>query len=113
MAPGSTVVPRIVITVADPAQHADPGLAARRNARYVDALGRHGAASLPLSAASSPAERAAAFGAMDGLLLSGGADLDPSRYGASMAGSSGVQRDRDALEAEAWAAAEARSLPVL
>ncbi len=50
---------------------------------------------------------------MDGLLLSGGADVDPSRYGVSNDGSRGVEPERDELEAAAWAAAEARGLPVL
>jgi gamma-glutamyl-gamma-aminobutyrate hydrolase PuuD len=49
---------------------------------------------------------------MDGLLLSGGADIDPARYGAPNKGSDAVERERDELEAEAWAAAGARSLPV-
>jgi putative glutamine amidotransferase len=112
MAPASAI-PRIVVTVADAASAADPELAARRNDLYVAALGRHGAAVLPLSAAAPASERSAAFAAMDGLLLSGGADLAPARYGAADTGSTGVQLDRDALEAEAWAAAEARRLPVL
>ena len=113
MAPDPARAPRIVVTVADPARHADPELAGRRNALYLEALGRHGAATLPVSSASPAAQRSAAFAAMDGLLLSGGTDLDPRRYGAAPAGSSGVDADRDALEAEAWAAAEARDLPVL
>src|SRR4051812_46310753 len=113
MPPDAGRPPRIVVTVADPARHADPALAARRNAMYVEALGRHGAATLPMSSASTAAQRSAAFAAMDGLLLSGGTDVDPSRYGAAPAGASGVDDDRDALEASAWAAAEARELPVL
>src|SRR4051812_25068109 len=113
MAPAPVSPPRIVVTGADPARHPDPGLAARRNAGYVEALGRHGAATLALSTAAGTAERAAAFAAMDGLLLSGGTDIDPARYGATVAGASGMDRERDALEAEAWAAAEARGLPVL
>src|SRR4051794_4554116 len=113
MAPDAGHPPRIVVTVADPARHADPALAARRNALYVEALGRHGAATLPMSSASTSAERSAAFAAMDGLLLSGGTDVDPARYGAAPAGASGIDDDRDELEASAWAAAEARDPPVL
>jgi putative glutamine amidotransferase len=113
MAPVSDRPPRIVVTVADPARHADPAFAARRNDLYVAALGRHGAAVLALSSASSAEERRTAFAAMDGLLLSGGADVDPGRYGATVSGATGVDRDRDGLEAEAWAAAESRALPVL
>ncbi len=109
-APGT---PRIVVTVADPGRQADPAVAAHRNDLYVAALGRHGAAVLAVSAAISADDRRAAFAAMDGLLLSGGADVDPARYGAAPAGALDIDGDRDALEREAWAAAEARALPVL
>jgi putative glutamine amidotransferase len=109
--PGSA--PRIVVTVADPAAQTHPDIAARKNALYLDALGRHGAAVLAVSAATALAEREAAFAVMDGLLLSGGADVHPSRYAAPVAGSVDIETGRDQLEADAWAAAEARSLPVL
>ena len=49
---------------------------------------------------------------MDGLLLSGGADVDPARYGQAVDGAHGMERERDVLEAAAWEAAEARGLPV-
>jgi putative glutamine amidotransferase len=50
---------------------------------------------------------------MDGLLLSGGADLEPSRYGQPIDGSHDIEPERDELEATAWRAAAARKLPVL
>jgi putative glutamine amidotransferase len=50
---------------------------------------------------------------MDGLLLSGGGDLDPARYGHPDRGSVSIEPERDTLEAEAWAVAQARGLPVL
>ncbi|OGO53896.1 MAG: hypothetical protein A2Z32_02695 [Chloroflexi bacterium RBG_16_69_14] len=50
---------------------------------------------------------------MDGLLLSGGGDLDPARYGHADRGSVSIEPERDILEAEAWAVAQARGLPVL
>ena len=50
---------------------------------------------------------------MDGLLISGGADLHPERYGRPSRGSTTVEVDRDALEAEAWEIAQARGRPVL
>ena len=68
---------------------------------------------MPLDATASAAEREAAFAAMDGLLLSGGADIDPARYGQAIDGAREIEPDRDALEAAAWAAAEARGVPVL
>ena len=105
--------PRIVVTVAVAAVQAEPDIAARKNELYADAVARHGATPVVLDATSSEARRAAAFAAMDGLLLSGGADLDPMRYGQPVDGSVGIEPDRDALEAEAWSAAIARSVPIL
>lgn len=113
MSPAGGVAPRIVVTVADPARQADPAVAAAKNRLYLEAVARHGAAVLALDATATTADRAAAFAAMDGLLLSGGADVDPARYGAAVAGATGVEPERDELEAEAWAVASARSLPVL
>src|SRR4029079_10945046 len=75
--------------------------------------GVHGAVTVPLDASASQAERESAFAAMDGLLLSGGADVDPTRYGQAVDGAHGIERGRDALEAAAGDAAEARGLPVL
>jgi putative glutamine amidotransferase len=105
--------PRIVVTLAVAAQDADPVLAARRNALYVDALTRHGAAAVALDATSPESLRAAAFASMGGLLLTGGGDLDPARYGRADAGSTGIDPARDDLEAAAFAAADRRGLPVL
>lgn len=95
------------------ARQAEPGLAARKNALYVDTVTRHGAVALPLDATASAAERGLAFATMNGLLLTGGADLDPVRYGEPNDGSRGMEPERDVLEAAAWAAAESRGLPVL
>jgi gamma-glutamyl-gamma-aminobutyrate hydrolase PuuD len=104
--------PRIVVTVADPARHADPAFSARRNALYAQGVERHGGSPLLLDASSGAAERAVAFASMDGLLLSGGADIDPARYGAENMGSVDIEPERDALEAAAWAAADQRGAPV-
>ncbi len=105
--------PRIVVTLMVAADQADPALAARKNALYLGSVARHGAAPIELDATASPAERKAAFESMDGLLLSGGADVEPARYGAPDEGSQGIEPARDELEAEAWAAAETRGVPVL
>lgn len=105
--------PRIAVTVAAPAAQSEPSLAVRKNALYVAAVERHGALAVVLDAGSDDATRHAAFDAMDGLLMSGGADIDPGRYGQSIDGAVAVEPDRDRLEAEAWAAARARGLPVL
>ena len=105
--------PRIVITVAVAARQPEPELAARRNALYAAAIARHGGQPVVLDAATDEAARADALAAMDGLLISGGADLHPERYGRPDRGSQTVELDRDALEHEAWTAAQERGLPVL
>ena len=105
--------PRIVITVSDPSTRADPALAARKLQNYTEAVARHGAESVLLHPGLPPAARTEALATMDGLLLSGGPDIDPGRYGRRTLPSDSVEVDRDALEAEAWAAAAERALPVV
>jgi putative glutamine amidotransferase len=105
--------PRIVVTVAAPALQADPELARRRNERYAEGVRRHGGAPILLDATTATDERDHALAAMDGLLLSGGADVHPSHYGQPVDGSREIEPARDGLELSAWAAAEARGLPVL
>jgi putative glutamine amidotransferase len=95
------------------AAQAEPEIAEHKNALYVDSVVRHGATAIPLDAAASAVEREAAFAAMDGLLLTGGADIDPARYSRPNEGSRDVEPDRDELEAAAWAVAEERGVPVL
>jgi gamma-glutamyl-gamma-aminobutyrate hydrolase PuuD len=108
-----TPAPRIVVTVAAVADRTDPDVSRRKNDLYPASLARHGADPIVLDELSSAADRDAAFAVMDGLLLSGGADLDPSRYGRPVQGATDVEAGRDGLEAEAWAASQARGLPVL
>jgi putative glutamine amidotransferase len=110
--PGSPA-PRIVVTVAAVADKRDPDIARRKNALYQASVAGHGADPIVLDETSSPADRAAAFAAMDGLLLSGGADVEPGRYGRPPQGATDLEPGRDALEAEAWAASQARGVPVL
>ena len=55
-----------------------------------------------------------ALGRLDGLLLSGGGDIDPARYGADPAPQlTSVREERDTAEFALLAAAEERHLPVL
>lgn len=57
---------------------------------------------------------AAAVDAVDALVLAGGPDLDPGRYGAAPHAATGAPRvDRDALEVAALHRALARGIPVL
>jgi len=88
-------------------------IAVTKNRLYADAVARHGADPIVLDGTSSPDERSTAFAAMDGLFLTGGADIDPARYGRPAAGARDIEPERDELEAAAWAAAVARNLPVL
>jgi putative glutamine amidotransferase len=105
--------PRIVLTVADAAVDPDPAKRAARNALYADGVRRHGGEPVLLDASTSAADRDAALATMDGLLLSGGADLDPAAYGQPVAGAGATEPGRDQLERAAWGAAAARGVPVL
>jgi putative glutamine amidotransferase len=105
--------PRIVTTLADPGASSDPAVAELKNRRYLEALERAGATPVPLDERASPAERATAFATMHGLLLSGGADIDPARYGETPSGSRTSEPGRDALEDEAFRAAMTASVPIL
>ena len=105
--------PRIVITVAVAGRQPEPELAAGRIALYAAAIARHGGEPVVLDATAGEAARAEAFAAMDGLLISGGADLHPERYGRPDRGSTTVELDRDALEHAAWTASQERGLPVV
>jgi putative glutamine amidotransferase len=113
VSPDRSSAPRVLLTVAVPARSSNPETAERKNRLYADAVRRHGGEPVVLDATASEAERQAAFASMAGLLLSGGADVDPSRYGRPNEGSVATEPDRDDLEAAAWGAAESRGLPVL
>jgi putative glutamine amidotransferase len=105
--------PRIVVTVQAPSAASDPALAARKNALYLTAISEAGGDPLALDALSDPEARRSAFDAMDALLLSGGADVEPARYGQVSQGALSTEPERDALEWAAWLAALERRLPIL
>lgn len=113
MRPDRSSTPRVLLTVAAPARSSNPEIAERKNRLYADAVRRHGGEPIALDTTATDAERRAAFASMDGLLLSGGADIDPARYGRPSDGSVATEPERDELEAAAWSAADARGLPVL
>lgn len=104
--------PRIVVTVAAVADP-DAGAARRKNALYSDAVSRHGGEPIVVDETTSEAERDASFETMDGLLLSGGADIAPARYGKAIQGATDIEQGRDELEAAAWDVSQARGVPVL
>ena len=104
--------PRIVVTLHGPEQAAleEPTWASFDG--YLDAVRRAGGDPVALDPTSSPDDRQAAFAAMDGLLLPGGADLDPALYGEQPHPAVAVEGVRDDLELEAWSAARRREVPV-
>jgi putative glutamine amidotransferase len=105
--------PRIVLTVQAPDVAPDAAVARRKNAQYVDQLEARGAQVSVLDETSDEPARAAALDAMDGLLLSGGADVAPDRYGQDVRGATDMEPWRDALEADAFEAARSRGVPIL
>src|SRR6187397_1847946 len=113
MSTAGSGAPRIVVTVAVADRQTDPVNAAQKNALYAASVTRHGGEAIVLDATSDEATRSAAFAAMDGLMISGGADLHPDRYGQPSRGSTTIELYRDALEHEAWTTAQPRNVPVL
>ena len=70
--------PRVVVTLGDPRRSHHEGNARRKNDLYLEAVRRGGGDPIPLDETCGIDERTAALAAMDGLLLSGGTDLDPA-----------------------------------
>ena len=105
-------MPLVVVTVADPARSTNPALTLRKIALYEDGVKRHGGNPVVISTATPVPERDRLIAEMDGLLLTGGADVDPARYGQPNTGSVDMDPARDALEGAAWAEAERRAVPV-
>jgi putative glutamine amidotransferase len=105
--------PIIAVTLTDPAGATDPEAATAKTAKYIAALERAGASPMGLTERSSAHERRSALRAMSGLLISGGADLAPARYGQEPEPRTVVNEARDSLDAHAWAAAAERNVPVL
>jgi putative glutamine amidotransferase len=84
------------------------------NAAYVRAVAGAGGVPLILSQLMSPAHAGVALDACEGLLLTGGEDIDPAHYGEPPSPALGaVDRERDRFELALFAAARARGLPVL
>ena len=112
-ADASSASPLIVVAVADPRLKADPEFAAHKNELYAAGIRRHGATPALLHSGVPAAERERLLGGMAGLLLSGGADLEPALYGETAQGAEGIEPVRDELELAAWREAERRDVPVL
>ena len=104
--------PRIVVTLANPEGKSDVALAEDKNERYLEAIERHGGEPIALDERAADAQRREAFQSMDGLVLSGGEDIDPALYGEARDGRTIVDPGRDVLDEEAFRAATARGVPI-
>ncbi len=81
--------------------------------RYVSALRRAGLRPVVLPG-RDPAPAEEVLGPFAGLLLAGGGDVEPGRYGAAAHPSVyGVDADRDAFESDLFAVAHTRAVPIL
>ena len=109
----TAAAPLIVVTVADPLGSRHPELTANKNELYAAGIRRHGGTPALLHVSVPADERARLLGMMSGLLLSGGADVDPALYGETPKGAADVDPLRDELELAAWGEAERRAVPVL
>jgi putative glutamine amidotransferase len=105
--------PRIVVTLTSPERATDRETATLKNRRYLEAVERAGGTPVPLDDRTPPNERRTAIASMDGLVISGGPDLDPALYGEPAAGARDPDPGRDWLDTEALRSADERSLPVL
>ena len=105
--------PAIAITRGDPGPGEDPSWLAGVTELYVAAIARAGGEPLVLFPSSEPTFRRDALERMAGLLLTGGSDIAPDRFGQEPAGARDVDEARDELELAAWRGAAARRLPVL
>lgn len=84
------------------------------NGQYRTALAKQRANTLPIFTDDDPAEVKKKLASIDGLLVPGGLDVDPSRYGEKKDEKcEAVDEKLDALEYQALAYARERGLPVL
>jgi putative glutamine amidotransferase len=83
-------------------------------AQYAGAVESVGGVPLLLPPVSAPGAAEAVVARLDGLVISGGADVDPSRYGATAhPRTAGWRPDRDTWELALLDAADSVGLPVL
>ncbi|HEX3751324.1 MAG TPA: gamma-glutamyl-gamma-aminobutyrate hydrolase family protein [Streptosporangiaceae bacterium] len=81
---------------------------------YVNAVRRSGGRPVLLPPGGDPAEAAATVADLDGLIVSGGGDVDPARYGAAPHPETGApNRERDGWELALLDAALAHAVPLL
>lgn len=103
-----------VVAVTAPRRLVDGRERVALNSTYVRALDRAGLVPLALPTMLAPDRAVAALGGVRGLVLTGGEDVEPARYGAPPHPK--LERTdpaRDAAEVALIAAARARRLPIL
>jgi putative glutamine amidotransferase len=106
--------PPPVVAVSATAGMLGDALRVRLNAAYVRALESAGIVPLVVPPLRHPDHAARILERVDGLVLTGGEDVDPARYGAARHPECGpAQPDRDATEIALVAAARAQALPTL
>jgi putative glutamine amidotransferase len=104
-------LPRVAVTAST--ESVRGALRLRVNAAYTDAFRGAGLRPLVLPV-FDPADAAAALDGMAGLVLTGGEDVNPARYGAAPHARLGEVHDgRDAFESALVAAARERAIPTL
>lgn len=85
-----------------------------QNTRYVNAIFAAGGIPVTLPPSSDRDSTRQLFERLDGILFSGGGDIDPTRYGARPTDlAHDVQPDRDASEIELMKLAVANDMPIL
>lgn len=105
--------PQIAVVLNDPGTGPARANALLKRSRYLDGVRRGGGEPLALDPSRPTGERDAVLARMDGLLITGGGDLDPARYGATMDGSDPPDASRDQLDEAAYHAAVRRGVPIL
>ena len=105
--------PRIVVTLTNPERASDRESATLKNRRYLEAVERAGGTPVPLDDGTPPDQRNMALATMDGLVISGGPDIDPALYGEATDGARQPDPGRDRLDTNALRRAEERAVPVL
>ncbi|HET7456974.1 MAG TPA: gamma-glutamyl-gamma-aminobutyrate hydrolase family protein [Gemmatimonadaceae bacterium] len=106
--------PAPIVAVTATSEVIRDALRVRLNAAYVRALEGAGLVPLVVPPLLQPERAARLLERVDGLVLTGGEDVDPRRYGAAPHPECGpVQAERDATELALVAAAQARGTPTL
>jgi putative glutamine amidotransferase len=103
-----------VVAVTAPRRQVDGRERVTLNSAYVRALDRAGLVPVALPTLLAPERAVAALEGMRGLVLTGGEDVEPARYGATPHPQlQDIDPTRDAAELALIAAARARRLPIL